>query len=137
MNLKKLKILLVEDDIIEVMRFKRTVAKLGQPHELKEANNGEEALKVLNEKTFLPNIILLDLNMPKLNGFEVLEIVKSDDRLRYIPVVILTTSSNKNDEIECYNKGAAGYLVKPLKLNDYAKLIENVLEYWKSNELIN
>ena len=74
--MKKLKILLIEDDMIEVMKLNRTISTLQLEHEITEANDGQEALNILQKKTDLPDIILLDLNMPKLNGIEFLNILK-------------------------------------------------------------
>lgn len=133
---KKLTILLIEDDMIELMKFNRTVSKLGLSHAVTEAKNGEDALEVLNKKERLPDIILLDLNMPKMNGIEFLNILKSDNELRYIPTIILTTSNNRRDMLECYKIGIAGYMIKPLKFDDYVTSIKNLLEYWSCNELI-
>ena len=77
--MKNLKILLIEDDMIEVMKLNRSISKLESNHKVIEANNGEDALKILSEKDNLPDIILLDLNMPKINGIEFLSILKNDD----------------------------------------------------------
>ena len=132
-----LKVLLIEDDKIEVMKLNRVIDKLGVGHEIIEANNGEEALGLLKEKALLPDIILLDLNMPKINGIEFLGILKNDAVLRYIPTIILTTSSNEKDLLECYKLGIAGYVLKPLKYEDYVNKIEKVLAYWSINELKN
>lgn len=133
--MKSLNILLIEDDMIEVMKLNRTISKLELPHKITEANNGEEALKFLQKKDELPDIILLDLNMPKLNGIEFLSILKKDDVLKYIPTIILTTSSNQRDLLECYKIGIAGYVLKPLKYEDYVVKINSVLAYWSVNEL--
>ena len=133
---KKLTILLIEDDMIEVMKLNRTISKLDYPHKIIEANNGEDALKILYKKDRLPDIILLDLNMPKLNGIEFLSILKNDNELKYIPTVILTTSNNRKDMLECYKIGVSGYVIKPLKFKDYVELIKRVLDYWSANELI-
>ncbi|WP_298343056.1 response regulator [uncultured Algibacter sp.] len=130
-----LNILLIEDDMIEVMKLNRTISKLELPHNIVEANNGEEALKILQKKDELPDIILLDLNMPKLNGIEFLNILKKDDVLKYIPTIILTTSNNQKDLLECYRIGIAGYVLKPLKYEDYVSKIETLLGYWSINEL--
>ena len=133
---KKLKILLVEDNLIEVMKMKRTISFLKLDHILHEAKNGEEALILLEEdRTNLPDIILLDLNMPKINGIEFLKILKKESYLKHIPTVILTTSSNEKDLLECYREGISGYIWKPLKYEDYVKKIESVLVYWSINEL--
>jgi CheY-like chemotaxis protein len=132
---KILKILLVEDNLIEIMKMKRTISLLKLNHSIREAKNGEEALIVLEDKSNLPDIILLDLNMPKINGIEFLRILKADDDLKHIPTIILTTSSNQKDLLECYKTGMSGYVLKPLKYEDYVKKIETVLEYWSVNEL--
>ncbi len=132
----KLNILLIEDDMIEIMKLNRTISSLKLNHNIVEANNGEEALKILEKKDNLPDIILLDLNMPKINGIEFLGILKNDEVLKYIPTIILTTSNNQKDLLECYKIGIAGYVIKPLKYEDYVSKIEKVLNYWSINELI-
>ena len=131
-----LKIMLIEDDMIEVMKLNRATSSLQLSHKIIEANNGEEALKALEQKDNLPDIILLDLNMPKINGIEFLKILKTDERLKYIPTIILTTSNNQRDLLECYKIGVAGYILKPLKYEEYVFKIEKLLSYWSINELI-
>ncbi len=133
---KSLNILLIEDDTIEVMKFNRVLKTLGLNHKIIEANNGEEALSILKDKEIIPDIIILDLNMPKINGIEFLQILKADDYLKYIPAIILTTSNNHKDVLECYKIGIAGYVLKPLKYDDYVERIRKMLEYWSTNELI-
>ena len=133
---KALKVLLIEDDMIEVMKLNRTISSLKLNHKIIEANNGEEALKILEQKDRLPDIILLDLNMPKINGLEFLSILKNDDTLKYIPTIVLTTSNNHNDVLECYKIGIAGYVLKPLKYEEYVSKIDKILAYWSENELI-
>jgi CheY-like chemotaxis protein len=122
--------------MIEVMKLKRTIKKLKLSHNITEANNGEDALELLKQKDRLPAIILLDLNMPKLNGIEFLKILKADERLRYIPTIILTTSSNQKDLLECFKVGVSGYILKPLKYEDYISKIDKLLAYWSVNQLI-
>jgi CheY-like chemotaxis protein len=133
---RSLNILLIEDDTIEVMKFNRVLKALALNHKIIEANNGEEALRILEIKENIPDIIVLDLNMPKLNGLEFLSILKNDEILKYIPSIILTTSSNHKDVLECYRIGIAGYILKPLKYDDYVERITNLLNYWSNNELI-
>jgi len=135
-KMKTLKILLIEDDMIEVMKLNRAISSLQLDHKITEANNGEDALKLLEQKDNLPDIILLDLNMPKINGIEFLKILKADERLRYIPTIVLTTSNNQRDLLECFEIGIAGYVLKPLKYEDYVSKIEKLLAYWSVNELI-
>ena len=133
---KSLNILLIEDDTIEVMKFNRVLKSLQLNHKIIEANNGEEALKILRFKENIPDLIVLDLNMPKLNGLEFLAILKDNDVLKYIPAIILTTSSNHKDVLECYKIGIAGYILKPLKYEEYVSSIKRLLDYWRCNELI-
>ena len=134
--MRSLKILLIEDDMIEVMKLNRAKSSLQLNHRIIEANNGEDALMLLEQKDNLPDIILLDLNMPKINGIEFLKILKADERLKYIPTIILTTSNNQRDLLECYKIGIAGYVLQPLKYEDYVSKIEKLLAYWSINELI-
>lgn len=129
-------ILLIEDDLIEVMKLKRTVSKLNLKHSIIEAKNGEEALAYLRSGEKLPDIILLDLNMPRMNGIEFLAILKADELLQYLPTVILTTSENRADLLKCYQAGIAGYVIKPLKYEDYEYKLNAVLEYWNVNQLV-
>lgn len=136
MGTKSLRILLIEDDTIEVMKLKRAIAKLKMDHQLIEAEDGEKALDILKSIDTLPDIIFLDLNMPKINGIEFLKILKEDTVLRYLPTIILTTSNNRKDVLECYKHGVAGYIIKPLKYDEYIDKIEIALSYWSSNELI-
>lgn len=133
---KSLNILLIEDDTIEIMKFNRVLKTIGANHKIIEANNGEEALAILKDKEIIPDIILLDLNMPRINGIEFLGILKQDAFLKYIPAIMLTTSNNHTDILECYKIGIAGYVLKPLKYEDYTDRIKKMLDYWSVNELI-
>ena len=132
---KKLKVLLIEDNLIEIMKMKRTISLLKLEHTIHEAKNGEEALEILEDKSNFPDLILLDLNMPKISGIEFLSILKNNDNIKHIPTVILTTSDNPKDLEECYKRGVSGYILKPLKYDDYVKKIEVVLSYWSINKL--
>lgn len=132
---KKLKVLLIEDNLIEIMKIKRTISFLKLDHTIYEAKNGEEALKTLEDKNKFPDIILLDLNMPKMSGLEFLTIIKENDEFKHIPIIILTTSDNQKDLLECYRIGVSGYVLKPLKYDDYVNKIKDILVYWSMNEL--
>ena len=131
-----LKVLLIDDDTIEIMKLNRTVLSLELDHDIIDAKDGEQALKILEQKDGIPDIILLDLNMPKINGIEFLTILKESEGLKHIPTIILTTSSNNKDLLQCYKIGIAGYIIKPLKYSDYVDKIKKVLEYWSINQLI-
>jgi CheY-like chemotaxis protein len=132
---KDLNVLLIEDNLIEIMKMKRTISLLKLNHTISFANNGEEALEILEDKGQFPDLILLDLNMPKVSGIEFLTILKSNNDIKHIPTVILTTSDNQKDLEECYRMGVSGYILKPLKYDNYVKKIQNVLSYWSMNEL--
>jgi CheY-like chemotaxis protein len=129
-------ILLIEDDAIEVMKLERTLSKVEIKHNIVKATNGEEALEILNSGQKLPDIILLDLNMPRMSGIEFLEVVNDDIILQYLPTIILTTSENRADLLRCYQLGIAGYVIKPLKYEDYETKMKLLLQYWSMNQLV-
>lgn len=129
-------VLFIEDDAIETMKLQRTVSKLQLKHNIVEAKNGEQALEILKASSKLPDIILLDLNMPRMSGIEFLKILKADATYKYLPTIILTTSENRADLLECYKVGIAGYVIKPLKYEDYETKLKAVFEYWQTNELV-
>ncbi len=131
-----MKILFIEDDTIETMKLKRTISKIELNYQITEAKNGEEALAILKSGDRLPDIILLDLNMPRMSGTEFLKILKEDEQLKYLPTIILTTSENRADLLECYRIGVAGYIIKPLKYEDYELKLKKVFAYWEINELV-
>ncbi|MCK5515650.1 MAG: response regulator, partial [Desulfobulbaceae bacterium] len=85
-----------------------------------------------NEK---PGIILLDLNMPKMNGIEFLRIAKSDDDLKKIPVVVLTTSKEEQDKVSSFNLGVAGYMIKPVDYLKFVEVVKTIDLYWTLSEL--
>jgi CheY-like chemotaxis protein len=133
---KLLSILLVEDDIFEVLRFNNTVSKLAINCNIKEAYNGAEALKILENSAQLPHLILLDINMPVLNGKELLKILKSSVSLKHIPTVMFTTSEKMNDLEECYNLGINGYMLKPSNYDEYVSKINSTLRFWSEIEYL-
>ncbi len=130
-----MKVLFIEDDMIETMKLFRSISKFQSKHIIVEAKNGEEALDVLHGGD-LPDIILLDLNMPRMSGIEFLRILKKDDRFKYLPTIILTTSENRADLLTCFEIGIAGYIIKPLKYEDYEAKIKKVFDYWEASELV-
>jgi CheY-like chemotaxis protein len=120
---KVINLLLVEDDTLDVMDAKRTLDKMGVLHIMHVAKNGEEALQHLQKidkesPELRPDVILLDLNMPKMNGLEFLTKLRSTPEWKNIKVFVLTTSEEKEDKAETKKLGVSGYIVKPLKLNN-------------------
>ena len=131
-------ILLIEDDDVDVMTVKRAIRDLKVTNQLVSIGDGEEAIEYLRtESTTKPCIILLDLNMPKMDGAEFLKIVKADKALKKIPIVILTTSNSDRDVIESFERGAAGYMVKAPDYEKFVKTIEAINLYWTLSELPN
>ena len=120
---KVLSILLVEDNMIEIMKIRRTITLLDLHHKVIEAKNAEKALSLLESKAVFPDIILLDLNMPKISGIDFLSILKKNSNYCYIPVIILTTSDPKF-AIEAFEYNfIVDYLLKPIELPRFQKAI--------------
>lgn len=137
MNTQFLNILLVEDDEVDVMNVKRAFRMNHITNPLFVADNGLEALEKLR-KGDVPQgrrIVLLDLNMPKMNGIEFLRELRSDPALAATPVVVLTTSNNDRDKIEAYNFNVAGYLVKPVTFGEFSELMVTLNKYWTLVEM--
>jgi CheY-like chemotaxis protein len=134
MNGKK-PILLVEDDKIDQMTVKRALREINATNKLIITNNGEEALDYLQHpENESPTLILLDINMPRMNGIEFLKIIKKDERYRKIPVVILTTSKEDKDRFESFDLGVAGYMVKPVVYKVFVEVVQAIHEYWNLSE---
>ena len=129
-------VLLVEDDAVDAMTVKRAFVELHVVNPLDIVEDGEEALSYLqNHENEDPCVILLDLNLPKMNGIEFLRVAKQDQRLRSIPVVVLTSSEEEQDKIDSFDLSVAGYIVKPV---DYQRLVEAVKTidlYWTLSQL--
>ncbi len=125
-------VLLVEDDTVDAMAVKKAFEHLRIKNNLVIVTNGEEALEHLrNKDNPRPQVILLDLNMPKMGGIEFMKVAKAEDELRRIPVVILTTSKAEQDRVETFNLGAAGYIMKPMNHNDFIDMMDKIHQYWE------
>lgn len=116
-------ILLVEDDQLDVMDIKRTLDKTNILYQLHVATNGEEAINMLSGKTadgnyVNPDIMLIDINMPRMNGLELLGVIRSSDQWKNMKCFIVTTSEEKVDREAAKKLGVSGYIVKPLKLSN-------------------
>ena len=129
-------ILLVEDDHVDVMSVRRALKELKVTNRLNVTGNGEEALDFLNKpENEPPCVILLDINMPKMNGIEFLRIIKQDDRLKIIPVVVLTSSGEEQDRLNSFSLGIAGYMLKPADYNKFVEVIRTIDLYWTVSEM--
>ncbi|QPJ60720.1 MAG: response regulator [Candidatus Nitronauta litoralis] len=133
----QLKFLLVEDDQVDVKNVKRAFKKNNITNPLYIAGNGEEALEMLRgskdgePEIPSPHIILLDLNMPKMNGIEFLQELRKDPKLKPISVYILSTSDEEKDILKAYNLNVAGYILKPLDFTKFIKTISTLDSFWK------
>ncbi len=130
-------ILLVEDDDVDAATIEQTLAELRVANPLIRKTDGEEALEYLNSTANpRPGIIFLDLNMPKIDGIELLQIIKVDERLRKIPVVVLTVSRYEQDKVETFNLAVAGYIIKPVDYEEFLASMNTVVEYWEWNNVL-
>jgi CheY-like chemotaxis protein len=134
---EQLNILLVEDDEVDVMTVKRAFRQNHISNPLFVANDGIEALEMLrgNDLPKGRRIVLLDLNMPRMNGIEFLQEVRKDPELASVPVVVLTTSNDDHDKVKAYNLNVAGYLVKPVTFLNFCDLMVALNKYWSLVEL--
>ena len=129
-------ILLVEDDQVDVMTVKRALKEINVTNPVVNLENGEEALKYLRDpESEKPCIILLDLNMPIMNGIEFLQVVKHDALLKRIPVVVLTTSEEQQDKINSFDLGVAGYMAKPVDYRQFVEVMRTIDAYWTISEV--
>lgn len=129
-------ILLVEDDRVDAMTVKRALKAIHVNNPVSLAGNGEEALAWLQDpNNERPCIILLDLNMPRMNGIEFLDAIKQEEGFRTIPVVVLTTSKDELDRARSFDLGVAGYMVKPVDYLQFVEVIRTINLYWTLSEL--
>ena len=129
-------ILLVEDDSVDAMTVKRAMRDLQVNHSVIHSVNGEEAMKYLTSPDMeKPFVILLDLNMPKMNGIEFLKVMKTHPELKTIPVIVLTTSKERRDILDSFEFGASGYMIKPVDYSKFVEILSRIMLYWSSNEL--
>ena len=117
------KMMLVEDDLLDAMDLQRTLDRMGILYKMKLAKNGEDAIDLLEEEDHPlyngnPDIILMDLNMPRMNGIEFLQILRSREEWKHIKVFVLTTSDEREDKRAVHKLGISGYILKPLKVSN-------------------
>jgi CheY-like chemotaxis protein len=127
-------ILLVEDNPNDVEITRRALEKGRVRNELTVARDGQEALDILfgngNSGVPRPGLILLDLNLPKVDGREVLEKIKADPKLKRIPVIVLTMSTREEDVMRTYDLGVNTFISKPVRFDDFMKVVMTIKEYW-------
>jgi two-component system response regulator len=139
MNPNSVEIILVDDNITDAELTIRELKKHNMANNLIHLKDGEEALDFIfatgkyantREIQYTPKVVLLDIQMPKVNGIEVLEKIKTDPKTRSVPVVILTSSKENPDIQKCYDLGANSYIVKPVNFDGFAQAIKNLGFYW-------
>jgi CheY-like chemotaxis protein len=137
MSIQQLNILLVEDDEVDVMTVKRAFQKNHITNPLFVAADGIEGLEMLRGSEIPKGrrLVLLDLNLPRMNGIEFLQELRKDPELRLIPVVVLTTSNDDHDKVNAYNMNVAGYLLKPVTFENFCDVMVALNKYWSLVEL--
>lgn len=132
-----LKILLVDDNEDDVMMAQKAFAQLNFPCKLETAQGAQAALDYLqcrggyaDRKPVLPDLLLLDINMPQMDGFALLKILKADKLLKKIPIIMLTSSSAREDVARSYEYGAASFLTKPESFEGFKNLLGGFGSYW-------
>lgn len=127
-----LNILLVEDDDIDAMSLERAFHKMNLPHQITRRKNGLEASKYLTrEAQVIPDLILLDINMPGMNGLEFLSWLRSNPTFSHVSVYILTTSEESTDKKLAWQMNVSGYLVKPMHPNEFNRLVSTMHNFWQ------
>ena len=136
MNKEKVEIVLIEDNPADVELTLNSLKKKNLSNRVKVLMDGEEALDYLfnvcgpSGSGDCPHLILLDLKLPKVSGLEVLERIRSDERTKMIPVVVLTSSEEEKDRIKSYKLGVNSYIVKPVEFDSFAKVVSEIGFYW-------
>lgn len=135
MNGNMVEILLVEDSLSDVELTLTAFSECKVQNKIHVAGDGEEAIDFLYKRGKFPNaktpdVIMLDLNLPKLNGQEVLAIIKNDEFLKKIPVVILTSSEAERDILKSYNLHANCYIIKPVDVEKFLNVVKSVEHFW-------
>jgi len=128
--LRPLRILIVDDNPGDVRLLMEGLKLWSLPHEVDTASDGEKALKSLYSESSRPDLIFLDLNMPKKGGIEVLNQIKAEEKLKSIPVIILTTSNAQSDVTNSYQAHANSYIVKPIDVDALLNEIAVIENYW-------
>ncbi len=140
MKEKTINFLVIEDNELDVEKISRGFRRLKIANRVTIAGDGYTALDMLrgngaHEKLLGPLVILLDLNMPRMNGFEFLEILRADDAIKHLPVFVLTTSDRDKDIADAYRLNVCGYIVKPIELEQMFEAIGTLGMYWQLMEL--
>lgn len=137
---KSMNILLIEDDEVDIMNVERAFKRINLTNPLYIARDGVEALAMLrgqNGKAIVPwpRLILLDINMPRMNGIEFLREIRQDSTLKMMTVIVLTTSNEERDVIAAYQLNVAGYIIKPVSFEEFVETLGALDHYWTLSEM--
>ncbi|MEL7025118.1 MAG: response regulator [Pseudomonadota bacterium] len=140
MNRARYSLLVVEDDDLDIEKLKRSYRRINVEIEPRCATNGEQALEMLREEIDRhalgrPPIMLLDINLPRLNGLEILQRIRADERTAITPVFAISTSSRPEDVFEAYRYNVAGYFTKPMTMAETYELVRVLHQYWSQTLL--
>jgi CheY-like chemotaxis protein len=129
--MKNIHILLVEDNEGDVLLTTEALLESDMPLVVRHVKDGWEAIQYLNKangysKELMPDLILLDINLPKVNGHEVLRVIKTGNEFKHIPVIILTSSSSEKDKLEALQQHASSYFTKPSSMEDFKQIVQSV-----------
>jgi two-component system, chemotaxis family, response regulator Rcp1 len=130
--MKEVHILLVEDNEGDILLTKEALKEVKITNKVSVATDGEQALEMLRSGSCLPDMIFMDINLPKMDGLELLGILKSDDRFKMIPVIMLTTSSGEKDIIVSYKNYANCFVTKPVDLKSFIEVVKTIESFWIS-----
>lgn len=137
---KSMNILLVEDDEVDIMNVERAFKRIKLTNPLYIARDGVEALDMLrgqNSSSILPwpRLVLLDINMPRMNGIEFLREIRQDPDLKMMTVIVLTTSNEERDVVAAYQLNVAGYIIKPVSFEQFVETMAALDHYWTLSEM--
>lgn len=130
--MNEVQILLVEDNDGDIILTQEALKEGKIKNRISVARDGEEAMNLLHAASKLPDLILLDINLPKLNGFEVLSAIKTNDRLKAIPVIMLSTSGADKDVLTSYNNYANCFITKPVDFTRFMEVVRTIENFWVS-----
>lgn len=137
MTIRPINIMLVEDNEGDIILIQDALEEAKILNNMTLARDGAEAIEklekiVIENPNNLPDLILLDINLPKKNGHEVLEVLKSDSRLKQVPIIVLTTSSSELDIFKAYNLHANCYIIKPVEISEFLRVVSKIEDFWLS-----
>lgn len=138
MKEKKISFLLVEDDEVDIMNVKRAFEKNKIANPLHISRDGLEALEILKKKPKIenyPNVVLLDLRMPKMDGIEFLKNIRADSELKKLIIIVLTTSDDDRDVVSAYDFNVAGYIIKPITFDKFMQAMATINLYWTLSKI--